>query len=145
MNTYLIRAKQDLFNNGKCFTKDKIYTVETGRTVTTEATLFDCSTINDMGEKHAISSWWREFNLIVGNISDLSPERFKAEVYLQESNFGGIELMMNVSGDGVYYRWSYGQDLTKELIYEAEIENDDTGAYFMHGDTRYDLNNFMKI
>jgi|ERR1044072_7551482 hypothetical protein len=145
MNTYHIRAKQNLHNSGQCFTKDKIYTVITGHNVTTEAGLMDCNTVNDLGERHTIGSWWREFTLIVGEISELPAERFKPDSFFQQSNGGGIELMLNVSCDGVYYRWSYGQDLTNEPIFEAEIETDETGSYFMHGDTRYSLNNFMKV
>lgn len=64
MKTYTIKAKEDLFNNGKCFTKDKTYTVETGRNITTEASLMECQTINDLGEKHLIGSWWRSFKLV---------------------------------------------------------------------------------
>lgn len=64
MNTYTIKAKKDLFNNGQCFTKDKTYTVVTGRRIETEASLMDCATVNDLGEKHNIGSWWREFKLV---------------------------------------------------------------------------------
>jgi hypothetical protein len=60
---YRIRAKNDLFNNGQCFTKDKIYTVETSRSIFTNASLMDMKTTNDLNEKHLIGSWWREFDL----------------------------------------------------------------------------------
>lgn len=60
---YRIKAKKDLFNDGQCFTKDKVYTVETGRRLTTLASLMEVDTINDQGEKHTIGGWWREFEL----------------------------------------------------------------------------------
>lgn len=62
-NKYRIRAKKDLLNNGQCFTKDKIYEVETWRTITTTASLMDVAVINDQGQKHTLSSWWRDFEL----------------------------------------------------------------------------------
>jgi hypothetical protein len=64
MNTYTIKATEDLFNIGQCFTKDRTYTVVTGRNITTEASLMECQTINDLGEKHLIGSWWRKFKIV---------------------------------------------------------------------------------
>ena len=61
--TYRIKAKKDLFNDGKCFTKDKVYTIETGRNLTTNASLMEVKTVNDLGETHAIGGWWREFEI----------------------------------------------------------------------------------
>lgn len=64
MNKYYIKAKKNLFNNGKCFTKGKIYTVESSRTINVEASLMEVTAINDLGEKHLIGSWWKNFELI---------------------------------------------------------------------------------
>jgi hypothetical protein len=57
-----IKAKKDLHNAGKCFTKDKTYT--TSQTVKTEAGLMDVQIINDLGEPHLIGSWWRDFEIV---------------------------------------------------------------------------------
>ena len=57
-----IKAKKDLFNHGKCFTKENIYTVD--GIVSINAGLMEKTTINDQGEKHIIGSWWREFTII---------------------------------------------------------------------------------
>lgn len=50
------------------------------------------------------------------------------------TNTGGIEIMINTSQDGVYYRFNYGQaDLQGEEIFEAEIQYDQEGhPYFIH-------------
>lgn len=69
------------------------------------------------------------------------------------SNAGGIEVEVNESGDGVRYRFNYGQDdLENEEIYEAEIiyepdEDDPMGDFiagWMHGETFYPLNLVMR-
>jgi len=54
-----IRAKKDLYNSGKCFTKGHEYEVE--RDINYLASLMDTSVINDMGQPHIIGSWWRDF------------------------------------------------------------------------------------
>jgi hypothetical protein len=65
-------------------------------------------------------------------------EKFKPEAFITLSNLGGIEIMINDSVDGVYYRFNYGQDnLEDEPILEAEIlyshELDREGEpYFIH-------------
>lgn len=59
-----IEAKKDLYNQGKCFTKGKTYEVIESRNVKTEAGLMDLHAINDLGERHQIGSWWREFKII---------------------------------------------------------------------------------
>lgn len=76
------------------------------------------------------------------------------------SNNGGIEIMVNQSGDGVFYRFNYGQyDIESEVIFEAEIDywmadseddsSTDNAAFFTHGDgdnaCRYFLNEAMRI
>lgn len=57
-----IKAKKDLYNKGKCFTEGRTYTVNAD--VKTEAGLMDKQVINDMGERHGIGPWWREFKII---------------------------------------------------------------------------------
>lgn len=56
-----IIAKKDLFNDGKCFTEGGEYTVR--KDVTNQAGLMDCYVTNDLGEKHLIGGWWREFKI----------------------------------------------------------------------------------
>lgn len=58
----LIKAKKDLYNSGKCFTKGRIYEVE--NEVRTEAGLMERRVLNDLNEYHLIGSWWREFTIV---------------------------------------------------------------------------------
>jgi hypothetical protein len=68
---------------------------------------------------------------------------FKPHAFITLSNFGGIEIMLNRSNDGLFYRFNYGQDnLEDEFIYEAKIDyelNNETGedgeAGFWHDNT----------
>jgi hypothetical protein len=57
-----IKAKKDLYNCGKCFTKGKTYHVN--KDVKTEAGLMEAQTINDQKQQHIIGSWWREFKIV---------------------------------------------------------------------------------
>lgn len=57
-----IKAKKNLYNGGKCFTKGKTYTVI--QDVSQPAGLMDCRTTNDQGQPHLIGSWWREFTIV---------------------------------------------------------------------------------
>lgn len=62
---------------------------------------------------------------------------FTPHAFITDSNVGGIEIMLNKSNDGVFYRWNYGPDLSKEEIFEAEIQFDQEGEpYFMHAGCR---------
>lgn len=82
-------------------------------------------------------------------------KEFTPHAYITLSNMGGIEIMLNRSNDGVYYRFNYGQDnLQAEEIFEAEIttlfgEDDEEGnAGFYHGEDEtifYPLNEAMRI
>jgi len=58
----IIKCKSDLFNAGKCFTKDKEYHVK--KNLYNSASLIDAKIINDQGEPHIIGMWWREFDII---------------------------------------------------------------------------------
>lgn len=57
-----IKAKKDMHNYGKCFTKGKTY--EVNAIVHTEAGLMDMQTINDQKQPHIIGSWWRNFIIV---------------------------------------------------------------------------------
>ncbi len=57
-----VRAKKDLFNGGKCFTKDRTYTVR--KHVSNQHELIDAATTNDLGEYHVIGGWWRNFTIV---------------------------------------------------------------------------------
>lgn len=82
---------------------------------------------------------------------------FTPNAFIALSNLGGIEIMLNRSCDGVYYRFNYGQDnLQDEHIYEAEIEytlDEEPEAFINHqhlgerqpNGTRYYLSEAMKI
>jgi len=58
----IIKAKKDLFNGGKCFTKGEKYTIE--GEIKTEAGLMEKMTTNNQGEAHLIGSWWRNFEIL---------------------------------------------------------------------------------
>jgi hypothetical protein len=58
----IIKAKKDLYNKGKCFTKGRTY--EVNKMINYESSLMDMTLINDMGESHLIGSWWREFKIV---------------------------------------------------------------------------------
>lgn len=80
---------------------------------------------------------------------------FTPHGFITLSNYGGVEIMLNRSNDGVFYRFNYGQDnIQKEHIYEAEIEYTEDGEAFINhqhlGDkqpngTRYYLSEAMRI
>jgi hypothetical protein len=57
-----IKAKKDLYNGGKCFTKGRQY--EVAATVNTLAGLMEKQTTNDQGQPHVIGSWWRNFTIV---------------------------------------------------------------------------------
>lgn len=82
---YTIRAKNDLFNAGQCFTKGKCYEVETSRVLTTNASLMETHTYNDQREMHLIGSWWREFDIEKTYIAtkENETEKFKAFSYAE--------------------------------------------------------------
>jgi len=58
----IIKATEDLFNSGKCFTKDKEYRIE--KSLRSEASLMDLKIENDLGEDHIIGMWWRSFEIV---------------------------------------------------------------------------------
>jgi hypothetical protein len=62
METTIIKAKKDLYNGGKCFTKGKIY--EVNGSIKTNAGLMEARTVNDQNQPHVIGSWWRNFEII---------------------------------------------------------------------------------
>lgn len=62
MERTTIKAKKDLFNGGKCFTKDKEYYVDAR--ITRTSSLMEKEVLNDQGQKHNIGSWWRDFEIV---------------------------------------------------------------------------------
>lgn len=64
MNTAKIRAKKDLYNGGKCFTKNHEYIATLNRPINMESSLLEAKAVNNMGQTHIIGSWWRNFELI---------------------------------------------------------------------------------
>jgi hypothetical protein len=58
----IIKAKKDLFNNGLCFSKGKLYVID--KQIHDIASLMDVRVKNDRGEDHIIGSWWREFEIV---------------------------------------------------------------------------------
>ena len=67
----------------------------------------------------------------------MKPEDFKPHGFLCIANAGGIELMIDERECRVYYRFNYAlgdlQDMDKEEILSAEIQDDQEGEhYFMH-------------
>ena len=82
---------------------------------------------------------------------------FTPHAFITVSNTGGIEVMLNRSCDGVFYRFNYGQDLEKEEIFESEIvylynedhegDNEEGNPGFYHGESEdifYSLNEAMR-
>jgi hypothetical protein len=73
---------------------------------------------------------------------------FTPHAFITLSNFGGIEIMLNRSCDGVYFRYNYGQDnLETEEILEAEIltsdEKDRDGeSYFIHNNGKQEKDSY---
>lgn len=61
METTIILCNKDLYNKGKCFSAGKEYTIN--KAIRNEAGLMESTVINDLGEKHTIGSWWREFTI----------------------------------------------------------------------------------
>lgn len=68
----------------------------------------------------------------------MTHSEFKPDAHITTSNMGGVEIMLNKSCDGVYYRFNYGQNnLEQEEIFEGEIlysdeEDRDGQSYFIH-------------
>jgi len=58
----IIVPKKDLYNSGKCFTKNKEYVVY-NKDIRMAASLMETTVENDLGESHIIGSWWREFDI----------------------------------------------------------------------------------
>jgi hypothetical protein len=79
----------------------------------------------------------------------MTSKEFKPEAVISVCNHGGVEVMMNPSGDKLYYRWNYGQDMENEEIFEAHIKygygEDEGRAYFTSGGTMYYLDQLLKV
>ena len=76
---------------------------------------------------------------------------FTVQAFITLSNCGGIEIMLYNCGDGVCYRFNYGQDnLEQEEIFESEVlysnnEERDGEAYFLHGEAEYYLSEAIRV
>lgn len=57
-----IKAKKDLYNFGKCFTKGKVYELTTP--VVNSAGLMEKLVTNDQNQPHIIGGFWRNFELL---------------------------------------------------------------------------------
>lgn len=57
-----IKCNKDLFNDGKCFTKGKIY--ETNISLKDNSSIINAVVVNDLGERHHIGMWYKHFNKI---------------------------------------------------------------------------------
>lgn len=69
---------------------------------------------------------------------------FKPCGALAVSNWGGIEVEINNSCDGIRYRWSYGNPKEKVSRWQ-EIKYSASGrAYFVSKRRRYYLDEFMR-
>jgi hypothetical protein len=62
MLTNTIKAKIDLFNDGKCFTKGKYYQLL--RPIGQRHELMNAMAINDLGQSHQIGLWYKHFTLV---------------------------------------------------------------------------------
>lgn len=65
--------------------------------------------------------------------------QFTPHAFITLSNLGCIEIMLNRSNDGVYYRFNYGQDnieneeiFESEILFEEECEERAGESYFIH-------------
>ena len=75
----------------------------------------------------------------------MEKKEFKATGYYCISNWGGIECEINSPGDGVRYRWSYGNPEKEKVSRWQEIKYSAKGrAYFVCKRRRYYLDKFMR-
>lgn len=58
-------CKQDLYNQGKCFSKGKIY--ETNRYIDSQPQLMNVTLANDLGQPHQIGGWYKHFKILKNN------------------------------------------------------------------------------
>lgn len=74
----------------------------------------------------------------------MEKKEFKPTGYYCVSNCGGIECEINWCGDGVRYRWTYGNPKEKVSRWQ-EIKYTAKGrAYFVCNRRRYYLDEFMR-
>jgi hypothetical protein len=65
MEQTVIKAKKTLHNYGECFTKGQTYIVNGYASST--ASLMEMYATNNLGERHQIGGWWREFTIVKHN------------------------------------------------------------------------------
>ena len=66
---------------------------------------------------------------------------YKADAVFGLSNFGGVTIMLNESGDAVRYQWYEKKPSRWCKIYY----NQNSTPYFMIRNRRYHLDNFMRV
>jgi hypothetical protein len=93
----------------------------------------------------------KEINKLLNESYHNVEEPFHADAYLTLSNFGGMEIEINDSGDGLRWRFNYDGELSEpveaEIEYEVNPENEgeeESNACFRINDTLYFLDEFMR-
>lgn len=108
----------------------------------------------DEGIKHLTPKTGPDIEEYLEKIKDWKPDGV-----MTLNNWGGIELKVTDDGEGVEWRYNYGNPDQINTINEADLEwgydeddyekDDDDNPYlrqyFMVGDTRYYLDQFMRI
>lgn len=59
----IVKATEDMYNAGKCFTEGEEYEV-LGYYEGSHAGLIDRHLVNDLGERHRIGMWYRNFEIV---------------------------------------------------------------------------------
>jgi hypothetical protein len=62
--TVSIKAKKNLYNSGRCFTKGNVYTFDTYKTIVNTYSLIECIVTNDLGEPHIIGNYHKNFIIL---------------------------------------------------------------------------------
>lgn len=57
-----LKAKKNLYNKGKCFTKNKIYIIP--EVILTPKELSCKTIVNDLNENHIIGNFWKYFEIV---------------------------------------------------------------------------------
>lgn len=56
----IIKAKENLYNIGQCFTKGKEYSVN-GHV---NSLFYELTTVNDLGQRHGLGTWYKKFKIV---------------------------------------------------------------------------------
>lgn len=110
----LIKANNNLFNGGKCFTANRIY--ETKADIRQQSDLMDAWVINDLDEKHKIGLWYKEFTIVKPKSKIVNGRKYKVFEFNSEDTVNLF--ILNNTGWGVIHE-------EKGKIFVAK--NDDFG------------------